>query len=74
MRYLWVTRGCIEAGPCCTLQLREELSQISFQTLHSVCEMHELIESFWYFSEEIINMLEKQVSRDYLNCGKSVIN
>jgi len=25
-------------------------------------------------SEEIIEMLEKQVSRDYLNCGKSVTN
>jgi len=29
-------------------------------------------EIFWYFSEGIIEMLDEQVSRDFLNCGKSI--
>jgi len=67
---------CIQASACCTPQLREELSQISFQTLHSVSDTFEFgnTRAFWYFSEEIIKMLEKQVSRDYLNSGESVTN
>ena len=74
MRYLWVTEECTAAGPCCTLQLQEELSQLSFQTLYSVCEISKATKEFWYLSVEIIKMLEKQVSRDYLNCGESVTN
>jgi len=67
MRYLWVTGDCIEAGPCCTAQLREELSKLSFQTLHSVREIFEGTDYFWLsFSMAIIEMLDKQVSRDYL--------
>jgi len=67
MRYLWVTGDCIEADPCCTTQLREELSQLSFQTLHSVTEIFEGTDHFWLsFSMAIIEMLDKQVRRDDL--------
>jgi len=66
-----VAADCIVAGPCCTPQLRGELSQLSFQTLRSGSEE---TYDFWRLSEEIVEMLEKQVSRDCLNCGESVIN
>jgi len=64
--------NCIGAGPCCTPQLQEELSQLSFQTLYSVCEISEETEEFWHFSMEIIKMLDKRVSRDYLNCNETL--
>jgi len=72
MSYLSVTKDCIKAGPCCTLQLQEELSQLSFQTLYSVCEISKVTEVFWYLSREIIKMLDNRVSRDYLNCDESL--
>jgi len=65
-----VTTNCIEAGPCCTPQLQEELSQLSFQTLHSVSEIFRETDGFWWLSEGIIQMLEKQVSSEYLICGE----
>jgi len=72
--YLWITNDCIEAGPCCTPQLQEELSQLSFPTLHSVSEVLKMTHGFWCLSEEIIEMLDKQVSRHYSNRGESVTN
>jgi len=69
---MWVTGDCIETGPCCTAQLRQELSQISFQTLYSVSEISKYTDRFWLFSIAIIKILDKQVSRDYLTCGESV--
>jgi len=62
--YLWVTGACIEAGSCCTPQSQEELSQLSFQTLHSVSKIFRKPGAFWWFSEKIIKMLDKQVSLD----------
>ena len=58
-----VTQECIKAGPRCTPHLQEELTQLSFQTLYSVWEIYGDTGSFWDFSERIIKMLEKQVSR-----------
>ena len=72
MSYLSVTKDCIKASPCCTLQLQEELSQLSFQTLYSVCEISKATEEFWYLPMEIIKMLEKRVSRDYLNFDETL--
>ena len=72
MHYTLFTARCFRAGPCCTPQLQEELSQLSFQTLYSVCEISEATEEFWYLSMEIINMLDKRVSRDYLNCDETL--
>jgi len=72
MRYMLFTARCFRAGPCCTPQLQEELSQLSFQTLYSVCEISEATEDFWQLSMEIIKMLEKWVSRDYLNCDETL--
>jgi len=71
---MWITGTCIEAGPCSTSQLREELSQISFQTLHSISEIFKGAYEFWRLSAEIIMMLDKQVSSGYLNYGASVTN
>jgi len=62
------------SGPCFTPLLLEELSRLSFQTLYNVCKIFELTENFWLLSEEIIKMLDKQVSRDYLNYGETVTN
>jgi len=72
MRYLWVTEECTAAGPCCTLQLQEELSQLSFQTLYSIIEQLLCLGNFWSLSENILTMLDKQVSCAYLNCSESV--
>jgi len=69
---MWLTGDCIRAGPCCTPQLQEELSQLSFQTLYSVCEISMATEKFWYLSMVIIKMLDKWVSRDYLNCDETL--
>jgi len=74
MGHMIVTRDCIEAGPCCTLQLQEELSQISFKTLHSISKTTEYTEGFWYFVDELVTMLDKQVCHDYLHCDESVTN
>jgi len=63
--YLWITGYCIVAGRCCTTQIREELSQLSFQTLHSVSEFFRETGAFWGLLVDIVDMLEKQVSRDY---------
>jgi len=71
---MWVTENCIKAGPCCTPQIREELSQLPFQILHSGSDIFKYTDGFWWFSEEIIKMLDKQVCLDYLNCDKSVTN
>jgi len=71
---MWFARDCFAAGPCCTPQIREELSQLSFQTIYSITKKCMNAEVFWYFSEKIVEMLEKQVSRDYLNYSESVIN
>jgi len=70
MRYMSLTRKFFEAGPCCTPQLQEELSQLSFQTLYSVYE--EATVNFWYLSKAIIKMLDKRVSRDDLNCDETI--
>jgi len=72
MRYTWLTMKSFEAGPCCTPQLQEELSQLSFQTLYSFCEIWVEKEQFWDLSMEIIKMLDKRVSRDYLNCDETL--
>jgi len=72
MRYTWLTMKFFEAGPCCTPQLQEELSQLSFQTLYSFCEIWVEEEEFWDLSMEIIKMLDKRVSRDYLNCDETL--
>jgi len=72
--YIWVTEECIRAGPCCTPQLQEELSQLSFQTLYSVSKICKGTDGFWWLSEEIIEMLDKQVGRDYLTGGESATN
>jgi len=72
MRYTSFTTNCFRAGPCCTPQLQEELSQLSFQTLYSVCEISKATEEFWYLPMEIIKMLEKRVSRDYLNFDETL--
>ena len=69
-RYRRVTTYCIGAGPCCTPQLQEEISQLSFQTLHGVSEIFRQTDVFWWFSEGVIQMLEKKVSGDYLNWGE----
>jgi len=62
---MMVTRDCIKVGRCCTLQLREELSQISFKTLHSTSKTADYTEGFWYFANELVKMLDKQVCHDY---------
>jgi len=72
VNYTLFTETCFKSGLCCTPQLQEELSQLSFQTLYSVCEISEATEGFWYLSMEIINMLDKRVSRDYLNCDETL--
>jgi len=72
MRYTSLTRKFFEAGPCRTPQLQEELNQLSFQTLYSVCKILKATVTFWYFSMDIIKMLDKQVSRDYLNCDETL--
>ena len=72
MRYTSLTRRCFRAGPCCTPQLQEELSQLSFQTLYSVYEISKATKEFWYFSSDIIKMLDKRASRDYLNCDETL--
>jgi len=70
MRYTWSMLECIRAGACCTPQLQEELSQLSFQTLYSVCKISKATHIFWYLSKQSIKMLDKWVSRDYLNCDE----
>jgi len=69
-----ITEQCIRASLCCTPQLREELSKLSFQTLHSSSEIFKETDQFWYLSQEIVEMLEKWVSRDYSNYGETVTN
>jgi len=71
MRYMWLTDDCFAADPCFTPQLQEELSQLSFQTLYSVCEISKATVEFWIWSMGIIKMLDKRVSRDYLNCDET---
>jgi len=68
---MYITETCMRAGPCFTPPLQEELTQIPFQALYSIVDNYNL---FWYFSEEIVNMLDKQVCHDYLNCDESVTN
>jgi len=70
MRYTLFTEECFRAGSCYTPQLQEELSQISFQTLYSVCKISKATDEFWYLLVVIIKMLDKWVSRDYLNCDE----
>jgi len=72
MRYTLFTEECFRAGSCYTPQLQEELSQLPFQTLYSVCKISKATENFWYLAIEIIKMLEKRVSRDYLNCDETL--
>jgi len=72
MHYTSFTIKFFEAGPCCTPQLQEELRKLSFQTLYSVCEISKATEEFWYLSMQIIKMLDKRVSRDYLNCDETL--
>ena len=72
MRYRSLMEDCFRAGPCCTPQLQEELSQLSFHTLYSAFEIFKATEEFWYLSREIIKMLDKQVSCDYLNCDETL--
>jgi len=72
MRYKLFTEACFRADLCCTPELQEELSQLSFQTLYSVCEISGATEEFWYLSRAIIKMLDKRVSCDYLNCDETL--
>jgi len=64
----------MRASPCFTPQFRDELGQISFQTLYSISDMFKDTRAFWYFLMEIIKMLDIQVCSDYLNCGETVTN
>jgi len=60
---------CINAGPVCTPQLRQELSQVSFQTLYAKYGMNGFTYFFWGFASRVIEMLYSQVS---CLCTKSI--
>jgi len=68
----WVfTFKCIFHGSICTLQLREELSQLNFHALYRLFEINRP-GNFWVLASAVIEMLYDSVSHDYLQCSETI--
>ena len=63
-----IVRYCINAGPACSPQLRQELSRVSLQNLYTAYEQDGLTSAaiFWEVVSGIFEILHSQVSHVHL--------